>query len=40
MVLITGLERLLGWKRLPLYGRYGYAEMTKFLMISPFAGYI
>jgi hypothetical protein len=33
MVLISGLERLLGWERLPLYGHFGYAEMTKFLII-------
>jgi hypothetical protein len=30
---ITDLECLLGWGRLPLYGRYGCVEMTKFLMI-------
>jgi hypothetical protein len=34
MVLISGLERLLGWDRLTLYGRYGYVEMTKFLIIQ------
>jgi hypothetical protein len=34
MVLISGLERLLGWERLPLYGRFGYIEMTKFLIIK------
>jgi hypothetical protein len=34
MILILGLERLLGWERLPLYGRFGYIEMTKFLMIK------
>jgi hypothetical protein len=32
MVSITDLERLLGWGRLPLYGLYGYVEMTKILM--------
>jgi hypothetical protein len=34
MVLISGWERLLGWERWPLYGRYGYVGMTKFLMIK------
>jgi hypothetical protein len=34
MVLTSGLERLLGWEYLPLYGRYGYVEMIKFLMIK------
>jgi hypothetical protein len=34
MVLIIGLEFLLGWKRVPLYGRFGYVEMTGFLMIK------
>jgi hypothetical protein len=34
MVLITGLERLLWWEHMPLYGHYGYAEMTKKLMIK------
>jgi hypothetical protein len=28
-VLIIGFERLLGWERLPLSGRYGYVEMIK-----------
>ena len=28
-----GLKYLLGWERLPLFGRFGYVEMTKFLMI-------
>jgi hypothetical protein len=32
MVLMSGLERLLGRERLPLYGRFGSVEMTKFLM--------
>jgi hypothetical protein len=32
MVLISGLQRLLGWERLPLYGRYDFVEMIKFLM--------
>jgi hypothetical protein len=34
MVLILDLERLLGWERLPLYGRYGCVGMTKFLTIK------
>jgi hypothetical protein len=28
-VLITGLERLLGWEHLPLFNRFGYVEMIK-----------
>jgi hypothetical protein len=32
MVLISGLELLLEWERLSLYGRYGCVEMTRFLM--------
>jgi hypothetical protein len=30
MVLITGLECLLEWERLPQFGRYGYVEMIVF----------
>jgi hypothetical protein len=33
MVWIIGLNYLLGWERLPLFGCYGYVEMTRFLMI-------
>jgi hypothetical protein len=42
MVLISGLERLLGFEHLPLYGRYGYVGMTKFLTIKllSLAGYL
>jgi hypothetical protein len=32
--LIIGLEHLLGWERLSLFGRYGYVEMIKYLMIK------
>ena len=28
---IVGLNYLLGWERLPLFGRYGYVEMTRSL---------
>lgn len=31
---IIGLTNLLGWQRLPLYGRFGYEEMTRFLMVK------
>jgi hypothetical protein len=34
MVLILDLELLLGWDRLPLYGCFGYVEMTKFLSLK------
>jgi hypothetical protein len=34
LVLISDLERLLRWKRLPLYGPFGYVEMIMFLMIK------
>jgi hypothetical protein len=34
MVLISSLGHLLRWERLPLYGRYGYVGMTKFLTIK------
>jgi hypothetical protein len=33
MVLISGLEHLLGWKRLQLSGRFGCVEMTNFWII-------
>jgi hypothetical protein len=33
-VLIIGFERLLGWERLPSFGRFGYVKMMKFLMIN------
>jgi hypothetical protein len=36
MVLISDFERLLGWERLLLYGRYVYVEMTRFLMVGIF----
>jgi hypothetical protein len=29
MVSTSGLERLLGWERLMLYGRYGYVKINK-----------
>jgi hypothetical protein len=28
---------ILGWERLPLYGRFGYVEMAIFLMIKFFS---
>jgi hypothetical protein len=28
-----GLKSILGWERLPLFGRYGYVEIIKCLMI-------
>ena len=31
---IPGLKYLSGWGRLPLYGRFGYVGMTRFLMIK------
>jgi hypothetical protein len=34
MELTIGLKSILGWKRLPLFGRYGYVEMIKYLMIK------
>jgi hypothetical protein len=34
MLLIIGLERLLGWESLLLFGRYDYVEMTKCLMVK------
>ena len=34
MGLITGLELFLGWERLPLFGRFGYVEMIRFLTIK------
>jgi hypothetical protein len=34
MGLITGLELFSGWERLPLFGRFGYVEMIRFLMIK------
>jgi hypothetical protein len=33
-ILIIGLERLLGWERLPSSGQYGYIEMIKCLIIN------
>jgi hypothetical protein len=39
MVLILCLERLLGWKRLSLYGRFGCVEMTKFLTVKIIPSY-
>jgi hypothetical protein len=27
---IIGLKSILGWERLPLFGRYGYVEMIVF----------
>jgi hypothetical protein len=32
MVFSSGLERLLGWKRLPLYSPFGYVELIKYLI--------
>ena len=32
--LITSLELFSGWERLPLFGRFGYVEMIRFLMIK------
>ena len=42
MRLITCLELFLGWERLPLFGRFGYVEMIRFLTIKvlPYAGYL
>jgi hypothetical protein len=37
MVLISGLERLLGRERLPLYGHFGGIEMTKNSMLNFFS---
>jgi hypothetical protein len=34
MVWILGLNHLLGWERLLLFGRYGCVEMTRFLIIN------
>jgi hypothetical protein len=34
MELTIGLKSILGWERLPLFGRYGYVEMIKCLMIK------
>ena len=34
MGLITGFEHFSGWERLPLFGRFGYVEMIRFLMIK------
>jgi hypothetical protein len=34
MVLISGLERLLGFEHLPFYGRYGSIGMIKFLTVE------
>jgi hypothetical protein len=34
MELIIGLKSILGWERLPLFGRYDYVEMIKCLMIK------
>ena len=34
MGLITGLELFSGWERLPLFGRFGYVEMIRFLTIK------
>jgi hypothetical protein len=41
-VLMKGLGCLLGWKSLPLFGRYGYVKMIKCLTIKifSFAGYL
>jgi hypothetical protein len=36
MVLTIGLKSILGWERLPLFGRYGYVEMIKCLTITTF----
>jgi hypothetical protein len=30
MVWMIGLKSILGWERLPLYGRYGYVGMIKY----------
>jgi hypothetical protein len=39
---IIRLEYLLGWQRLPLFGRYWYVEMTRFqrLKFFSYAGYV
>jgi hypothetical protein len=34
MALIIGLKSILGWERLPLFGRYGYVEMIMCLTIK------
>jgi hypothetical protein len=34
MELTIGLKSILGWKRLPLFGRYDYVEMIKCLTIK------
>jgi hypothetical protein len=34
MMWILGLNHLLGWERLLLFGRYGCVEMTRFLIIN------
>jgi hypothetical protein len=34
MELIIGLKSILGWERLPLFGRYGYVKMIKCLTIK------
>jgi hypothetical protein len=34
MVLIRGSKFLLDWRCLPLFGCFGYAEMTRFLIIE------
>jgi hypothetical protein len=34
MVSIIGLEFLLGWGRLQLFGLFGYVEMARFLIIK------
>jgi hypothetical protein len=41
-VLITGLECLLGWERLPSFGLYGYVGMIKCSIIKlfKFVGYL
>src|SRR4051812_10142253 len=31
---IIGLKHLSGWGRSPLFGRFGYVEMTRFLIIK------
>jgi hypothetical protein len=42
MELTISLKSILGWERLPLFGRYGYVEMIKCLTkkLFHFAGYI
>jgi hypothetical protein len=34
-----GLKSILGWERLPLFGRYGYVEMIKCLTIKTLTFY-